>query len=216
MSSVNLDPITVFDKSYPRNFQRRVVETLQELYENSATTTNSVVSTPHSKDLLPYVRRALIEQRLEELAAGDSGLKRRIETNKSGNSHVLIEGPFFTLTVCYANSPKKVVRWAAHRNAGSLENYPLFASNDPCDEPSEAMKFYAVLLHGHRRGYKRELGFAVVRFPNPGFKSYDPDLINLLARFPLVPSIIESDAMEDIPDAIDPKIITDHPNREAQ
>lgn len=213
MSSVNLDPIVIFDQTFPCELQGMMVEVLRSLYGESASATNSIVTGPHNKDLQPHVRRAMIEARLEKVAAGYSEITVRNETNRSGNTHVVIEGPNFILTESFVRSLSKVVRWAAYRNAHSLQNYPLFATIETPDDLQPEMKFNAVLLHGHRPHSKYELSFAVIRFPHPGFKAYLPDLINLLDRFPIVPIASEPDEMENIPDTIEPKILTDRPIR---
>ena len=213
MPCVNLDPIAVFDSSIPRDLQQMWFETLQKLYRSSVDAIETLVKTPHDKDIHAPLRRAFIEEKLERSVIGHRDIQSRIETNRSGNSHVVIDAPNFKVTEAYVKSPNKIVRWASYRDSDSLVNYPLFATIEQKEELSAAMRFNAILLHGSSRRSKRELGFAVIRFPQPGFKSYLPDCINLLDRFSAASHVSEPGATENIPDSIDPKIITDRPVR---
>lgn len=213
MQSHNLDPIAVFDESFPSSFQEAVVELLRMQYAATPDIVRSFARAPHDKDPFPVVRRAMIEGQLEELVTTHDGLTVRPEKNRSGNTHIVVEAPHFILTESYARSPRKIVRWAAYRAADSLVNYPLFAKIDPPDDIQKETKFNAVLLHGYSNQNRDELGFAVIRFPSPGFKSYLPDLINLLDRFPATTQELDLHAMEEIPDAIEPKIRTGMPLR---
>lgn len=212
MSEVLHDPIPLFDECFPKSLQEVFLDILRRKYAEYVSATRSVIREPHDRDVFGDIRRGLIEGEFERSVAGLTALGARIEKNRSSNSHVVIEAGNFILTESFARGPRQVVRWAAFREADSLANYPLFR-NLPPDEISADQKFNAVLLHGHRPGNISELGFAVIRFPKPGFKGYLPDLINLFDRFPLIPSIVEPDAMEEIPDTLEPRIRTDQPDR---
>jgi hypothetical protein len=213
MASFDIDPIQVFDQSFPASLQQATVELLREVYAYSHDTSQVIVQGPHNQDLLPHLRRAIVESRLQSLIQDYPGVQVRIEENRSRNTHIVIEGPNIILTESFARAPSKVVRWAAYRSLDSMQNYPLFRNTEPPDELRPEMKFNAVLLHGHRPNHKNELGFAVIRFPTPGFRKYLRDLINLLDRYPVAPFVPQTDAMEEIPDTIEPKILTDRPIR---
>jgi hypothetical protein len=213
MANVCLDPVRVFDDSLRAVAQRDITDTLRTLYRVAFGVTQSIAGAPHVRDLHPHLRRAQIETKLEVLAANHPGLSARIEKNRSGNSHVVIEAEHIILTESFARSPKKFVRWAAYRDADSLFNYPLFRGVDDADELQPGMRFNAILLHGPSPQKDDELGFAVIRFPRPGASGYLDEMINLLARFPEVIVVSDPNAQEVIPDSIDPKIRIDQPIR---
>jgi hypothetical protein len=214
MSDVVRDPLPLFDQCFPQVFQGEIVGILRRIYVEYPNVTQSIVRQPHDRDILGAIRRAMIEGEFERLGAGYPSITSRIEKNRSGNTHVVAEAQYFVFTESFVRSPTKLVRWAAYRESDSLANYPLFRDVEPADEIHSGLKLNAVLLHGHSRRNQSELGFAVVRFPSPGFRGYLPDVINLIERFPVAPPVVvEPDAMEDIPDELEPKIRTDQPDR---
>jgi hypothetical protein len=213
MATVLLDPIRVFDESFPRDFQEDLVRMLRRLYRDSLSVSRSLASEPHARDLHPQLRRAQIESKLGELAAMHPKLSFRVVKNRSNNSHVVVEGEHIIMTESYSRSPRKFIRWAAYRAADSMNNYPLFRGAESGDELAPGMKFNAILLHGYGPRADDTLGFALVRFPKPEAKTYLDDVINLLERFPETSAPPAAHAMEVIPDTIEPKIRIDQPIR---
>jgi hypothetical protein len=213
MSVVLCDPVARFNQSFPQSLLESIVGVLRRIHAESPSVAQSVARQPHDRDIHGAVRRALVESELECLVADHPPIIARIVTNRSGNTHVVLESQGFIFTESFVRTPTKVVRWAAHREADSFANYPLFKNSESPDAIDPGAKFSAVLLHGHSRRSRSELGFAVVRFPSPGFKGYLPDQINLIERFPIAPPVVEPDAMEEIPDALEPQIRTDQPDR---
>ncbi|WP_165076100.1 hypothetical protein [Paludisphaera rhizosphaerae] len=213
MAAVACDPISVFDKSFSISLQAAALEVVRQMYREAQPLSEQIAKGPHGKDLLPHVRRGGIQTRLEEVACSHEGVQVRTEFNRSGNAHIVIEGPNIILTESFARSKSKVVRPAAFRRNDSMQNYPLLENLEPPDDITTEMKFNAVLLHGYGARGGIDLGFALIRFPSPGFKSYQPEMINLLERFPAGVPISQSYAMEEIPDLLEPKMRSDIPVR---
>ena len=216
MPEVFLDPVLVFDESFPASAQDEFIRALRYLYRDSFGVSSSLVREAHVRDLHPHLRRSQIESRMHELAGRHPDLGVRVERNRSGNTHTVVESRHISLTIAHAKAPSKYIRRAAFRETDAMKNYPLFRAVIPSDALLPGIKFSAILLHGHPPGKPDQLGFAVVRFPKPQSRGYLDDIVDLVSRFPDIragdvtlsaasnPPVV---SVEEIPDSIEPKIL---------
>ncbi len=200
------DPRSLFDVSIPRAVQSDILLALRELYPRSYRDTARLVQPSEIRDLYPFVRRGQIEGAVRSIAE-KHGLSARVETNSSGNTHSVIEGGNFFLTISAVGDPSATIRPAVFRKADALYNQPLFASLAEQDTPADDTTYCAILQHGPFRSKPDQLGHALIIFPTPNGK-LDCN-INLIARFPDAVSVGEPFNEEIIPDSIEPQIRND-------
>ena len=210
MPAASNDPIDLFDESFPLAVQVDMLRALRSLYLSSYRDTNGIVQTDAVRDLYPVVRRAQIEGGIRRVAERH-GLSAEVRTNKSGNTHSVIHGGRFFLTVSAVGEPSALIRPAVFREAGALRNQPLFANLPDEDPPPDDAKYYAILKHGPARSSPDQLGHASIVFPSPSGRSCLDVSINLMTRFPEEKSTSEPFSEEIIPDLIEPRIRTDLP-----
>lgn len=212
MPNTTYDPIALFDSSFSGQVQEDLLRGVAEAYPSSYRITADCMDEPEVRDAWPHVRRGRVEGVLRRVAQR-FGLSVREDTNRSHNRHVVIGGGNFIVTQSVVGEPGLTVRHACFREAEAVNNYPLFADLQDDDPPGEDTKYYAILVHGPSRTDPMQLGFAFIKFPTPGGHFLEVD-IDLMKRYPEViagPATFEEEV---IPDAIEPQIRTDLPEKD--
>jgi len=138
--------------------------------------------TAQAKDLYPYYRRTLIDDRL--LAIGKRfGIEARSVLNTIGNcSHVELEHEGIVLTCSAVESGNAVPREAIFREQlASSSQIELFPESNPVI-PAHP-KLYAILIHNGLSHKTEHPAFLRIAFPDRECKEYIGDAIDLVVRF---------------------------------
>jgi hypothetical protein len=206
------DPVNLFDQSIAPPVQSELLRTIKQLYPVSYRATVDLVRTPEVGDLYPKVRRGIIEGGARSVAE-KHGLSTKIETNRSGNTHTVIQSGNFFLTISQVCDPSDMVRHAAFRAEDALHNHPLFAALTEDEPPESEAQYNAILKHGPDPKNPDQLGYALIVFPKPDGRSCLDISINLMARYDGTVSEPKPFREEIIPETLpDFGIRTDLPN----
>jgi hypothetical protein len=130
--------------------------------------------------LLPHIRRVLLEQKLKEIAL-DSGLRAEVECVNSGaHKYVAVRSGRLVLTASKTTGRNAIPRACAFREQYSDVNEHIDQQNlfPGISEPADAA-LYGIIIHGPNERHKKELAFCCFGFPSPDMEKWAQEPIAL-------------------------------------
>lgn len=186
-------PLTdLFWDSVPRAYLARLLRGMVSLYPQSHDDVFSRRDFPWAVNLLPFERRADVQQLMLDVAeffAGEvNGVATRGETQTNWWYYARVISGSVILTSSSAPHPDHPVRFSEARYQYSRHTYKqrsLFDEDNGGIEIAgpDDCNLYGIMLHGHN-GHYNDLGFATIRFPTPDLKGYYAEQIDLFKEFP--------------------------------
>lgn len=194
IESVNLKRLV--KDEIPFDFFKSFIKDLPIIYKAAYEYADNF-SPPQAKDLLPYIRRAKIDEHLKNVAEGFEPLEHSICLNQARNCHyVKVEAGSITLTANAVNGPSEMVRQAIFRGTLAVSNQ-LLLFPDKYNRP-KGNSYYAVILHGAENFDESRVAFVYLGFPSFDLETY-LTRINLVdyCNIELYPEITE-ESIEDL------------------
>jgi hypothetical protein len=186
-------PLTeLLSNNVPRAYLARLLQGMMSLYPQSHDECFRRREFPWAVNLLPFERRADVQQLMLDVAEffpGEvSGVATQGETQTNWWYYSRVISGSVILTSSSAPNPEHVIRFseARHQYSRHTHRQRSFLDEDTDEIVTagpEDCNLYGILLHGHGGAYK-DLGFAVIRFPTPDLKGYYSERIDLFKEFP--------------------------------
>ena len=170
----------------PEGFLREVLSRLIRCYQIAPEIIEKFLEgEAESSDVLPFVRRALIEEELARLARK---WKLKGDAHPSGGfwHHRRVEAGRVIITQNTAtdeNAPVRVSDYKVRYSKGLFPADEIEAAFGAADV-ADGQTVYALLTHGRAKGAADRLGFAQLRFPKEGCDDFWPEEIDLFKLFP--------------------------------
>jgi hypothetical protein len=177
--------VGLFDLCFPPAFMDATASAVLWCYRRSFAWCNKQLAEEEARDLRPYLRRCMIDDRLRKLAK-EYGLQATAEWNKAKNvHHTKIIGGRVVLTISAVDDPRRLPRRANFRNTYARDNQLLLPGMEDVEPPPDPdAALYAILCHGPSPENPRLPAFANIRFPLPQCTNWAPGRIRLFERFP--------------------------------
>jgi len=179
-------PVELFWQDVPRAFAEDVLRAVLAAYKQSANQCFAEFARPEASNLIPFYRRALLEQDLRNAADRHEGVTAEAVKGESNAwFHTRLVSGQVVLTESAVSDPNEVVRPSQFREmyAAPDNRRYLFPEMEP-EESSEGSLLYGILIHG-RFGQDFTLpAFADIVFPLPDLTGYHPGRIQLFSEFP--------------------------------
>jgi len=172
-SNIQLNELVKDD--IPRQFLFEIVVFLFNTYKSAHLYIKSEFgTTDEAKDLLPYFRRARIEQGIrliaERHAKTNDTIKVRSERNGANNcSHNEIICGRVLITESCVDGPNEMVPYAAFRTTLAKDSQLELAL---CDNNFDGDFYYGIILHGALNPDTNYPSFVRLAFPNRDCKTY--------------------------------------------
>lgn len=180
--------VQIFDKAVPLDFQKACVRSIQQAYDEAYRRTGEdlCLEKEEGHDLLPYLRRTLIERNLKNLARYYQGVHVSTRKNAARNCHHnVIHIGNLMMTISSIDYPSRKVRQAKFRdNYIQMTLFDFLRCQNEEIFPIEGGLCYLIICHGEDIYSKGRLGFVKIVFPDTN-GNYIP-VIDLLSRFPEV------------------------------
>jgi hypothetical protein len=199
----------LFWKHMPRQYLERVLQSLFQCYEAASEHCEHHFAPPEADNVLPFIRRGLIEADLREVAQSFPGITATARRSpESAWNHTLITCGRVALTESTVSHPDEVVRPSLFRQQYSARDNAkyLFPEMQP-NAPAPGSVLYGILIHGKSSEGAHKLGFAKIRFPKENVEGYQPGVIDLFLEFPQIVVAIQrtaesEPAVEQIPEPV--------------
>ena len=184
MAVHSLDHVALFHSEFPDVPLQQIARTILEAYDSAAEYCKSF-SWEERHDLLPQLRRAMIEQHVRFVAERyeKEGMTARPCENASGNHfHNRIEIGRVVLTVHKVDSLEEMVPDAVYRRGYARSwQYDWLRPDEP---PPSDPRVYCFLLHVPDIDYRKPPSSLAIRFPDQYCEQYVGFPIDLYKRFP--------------------------------
>lgn len=184
MAAPLLDHVALFHADFPDDPLKRIIRTIFKAYADAAESSKSF-SPEERHDLLPQLRRALIERNVRfvgERFKKDGVTVRPCQNAGNNHYHNRIESGRVVLTVHKVDSPDEMVRDAVYRRGYAQSwQYDCLRPDEP---PPPDTRLYGLLLHVPDDDYRNPPTSLVVRFPDEYCEQYVGFPIDLYKRFP--------------------------------
>jgi len=174
--------VQLFWRAFPRAFLADVLWLLHESYAKAAYQAYCDHAAPEAENVLPFLRRARIEEHLRIIAKKFSLKAEARRGTASWWNHTLIESGNVSFTQLAAQSPDEIVRWSYERDQYCADNRQQLLFDKRLKVSRKSL--YAILVHGREGKDRAKLGFAMIRFPLPKVAGYYESRIDLLKEFP--------------------------------
>lgn len=126
---------------------------------------------PEARDLLPHLRRAVVEKTVAQVAADCPGVQQSAQLNAGRNCrHREVRAGCILLTTSYTEAPARMVRDAQFRLTLAESNQPYLF--EELDKRLRGNAVYALILHGPHVIEPSTLGFLRLAFPAPDLNGY--------------------------------------------
>jgi hypothetical protein len=133
----------------PTAFFSSIIDTIFQVYRETHDKVFRDYDFPEASVLLPYIRRARIEENIRRIAQEFVELAADVEENSAQNAfHTVIYSATrgTTLTISATKGPRKMVRDARFRETlATTSQLELFSSSQT---PVEGTSLYGIILHG--------------------------------------------------------------------
>lgn len=174
----------------PDEFLRRLLRAVFAAHQVSFASVRAEFQPSEAKNLLPYHRRAKIEEYMRDAAERSGMVAKAIKAPGSGWFHSEVRNGPVVLTASSVQTPCGPVDPSEFRLSLAEEN-PLYLWAEPGDVPAEVPPLYVLLLHGRsvwvtpqdEQKYGGLPGSAYLAYPSAGLQTYLHS-INLFERFP--------------------------------
>lgn len=182
--------VEMFWEGMPRGYMRAVTMGLPDAFRHAYDDTFARREPPEAINLIPFERRANIQELLRSAAEFHDGqvLCEAIQgEDGSPNNwwyYSKTTAGRVIMTSVSAKHPNELVRASESRLQYSANTYRqrfLWKEGEPVRVKNWSV--YALLLVGHEPRNSRELAFAVVRFPLPDYRGYYEQSIDLMREF---------------------------------
>jgi hypothetical protein len=142
-------------------------------------------------NMIPFDRRAGIQRLGRSVASFFPGVVEAATINGEDGtswwSYTKVTAGQVMLTFMAASHPGELVRVSHPRLQYSRSNERfLFEEMEPPPIALAEEPLFGIVLHGIGIENRRDLGFAVIRFPRPDFTGYYYEQIDLFAVFPAI------------------------------
>jgi hypothetical protein len=176
--------IQAFDSSVPMGFQYETVRHFNETYKQAARSCRSQFGKHETHDLLPHLRRAMVERDWRALTNDYSGMTAKVYPNHRLNCfHAELRSGLVVLTESAVDSPDHMVRYAEFRQTRARDCQLSLFLDMGMPSPDPDALLYAILLHGPMAQDPSRMAFIKVAFPSPTLDKYLAS-IDLFKRFP--------------------------------
>ena len=184
---------TIFWEFMPRDYMRRLLRVVADAYSRAeyACISHLELDGPEADNTRWSVRRAFVEGGMRQLATQFPTVHAEVIRGRDCPApnpwnHTLISCGRVLLTQCTVMHPDDIVRPSISREIYSLPNAQKLLF--PELQPRRSKKvgdspLYGILVHGREVGTSAKLGFAFVRFPQPGAAEWYSERINLFSEF---------------------------------
>lgn len=199
----------VLEAELPDGFLRQLTTWMLGVYQTAPEVAERVVEGVEQRDLLPFVRRALVEQTLR-LLGEKWGMKAEAHPSGGFWHHRRVEHGRIVITQNTSAEAESSLRYAEYKHRYS---YGLFSEQElestvAHADVGEGEQVYALLTHGREKGAYDKLGFALFRFPKQGLEDCWPGDFDLFDAFPdVVNRGVEKDVREEIADTAIPELL---------
>lgn len=190
--------LTIFLENMPRDYLAGALRTLFDCYEASEDQCDATFQRSEAVNLIPFYRRAMIEQQLREVAGSFPGIRAEARRSpSSGWNHTLVLSGRAALTENAVGHPDGLVRPSLFRMmyAGKDNQQYLFPEMQPLPSPPDSI-VYGILIHGHSESCVLPC-FAKIVFPREDLQSNLPGEIDLFREFPEIVRARTVGAFED-------------------
>jgi hypothetical protein len=184
---------TMIEQYLPDDFLDRLLRSVFTAHKVSFAHVRAELPLTEARNLLPYYRRAKLEEYLRGAAERSGMHATAVKAPGSGWYHSEVRSGPVVLTASSVQSPCGPVDPSDFRLSLAEENpqYPLWA--EPGDVTNEARPIYVLLLHSRsswasvtdEQKYGGLPGSAYLAYPSAGLETYVHD-INLFDKFPEV------------------------------
>jgi hypothetical protein len=188
MSNQPPELVQFFWNHFPRKYLEQVFRSVFDCYEAAYDHCETHFERAEAGNVLPFVRRAMIEAQLREIARSFPEIAATARRSpESAWNHTLVICGRVALTESTVSQPEENVRPSIFRQQYSARDNVrhLFPEMEP-DEPAPDSMLYGILLHGRSEQGSNILGFARIRFPKENVDGYQPGSIDLFQEFPQV------------------------------
>jgi len=154
----------------PQQFLVDVIIFLRSTYSSVHNYVYSEFNVAVAKDLLPYFRRARIEDGIKPIAERYDRIKVKTERNDANNcSHNVITCDRIVLTLSLVNSPNELIRSANFRHTlAKSSQLELFDDDNKCSGDF----YYGIILHGAPEPDTKFPSFVRLVFPSKSCTRY--------------------------------------------
>jgi hypothetical protein len=174
--------VEIFDESVPRQFLEDTIRCMYGAYREAHDYCLKEYEPSEMHDLLPHVRRAMVERNWRAVAARHPGVSASAWPNSTASSyHTRIRSGRVILTASAVERPGALTRSAEFRNTYARTSQLSFEDADHAS-PTGGESLYAILLHGPDPARIYGPGFVHVGFPAADSSGYVEN-IDLMARF---------------------------------
>jgi hypothetical protein len=159
---------SVLEAEVPEGFFHSVIRSFWAAYEVAHNLAFANHAPPEAHDLLPYLRRAKIEESLRDVASR-SGLLNTYEKNEGKNAwYTQVRTSNCVFTASSVEGPQQMVRSAIFRETlAASAQLSLFSSNE-----EKGKAFYGILLHGPDVLEPSRPAFIRLGFPSKDCKAW--------------------------------------------
>jgi hypothetical protein len=141
------NPVAEFNQHVPEMFLKDVVRGIEESYRAARTARDAYgLGQPHAEWNEPYIRRALIESRMQEVASKYKSLAVDVVfAGRQSSPYVVVKAGPIVLTESMVDGRCQLPREAAFRKQNARFNYGLFSQYE--EELPDDTPIYAILSH---------------------------------------------------------------------
>jgi hypothetical protein len=188
MNNPGSELISFFLNYFPRKYLEQVLRALFDCYEAAYEHCETHFEPPEAANVLPFVRRAMIEAQLREIAQLFPNMTAAArQSPESAWYHTLVMCGRIALTESTVGHPDEVVRPSLFRQQySSRDNIKYLLPEMEPEAPTPDSVLYGILLHGKSHEGAHKLGFAKIRFPKENVEGYQPGIIDLFLEFPQI------------------------------
>jgi hypothetical protein len=176
----------MFWEHVPRAFMESLLRCVFDVYITADDHCGTHFETEEGADIQPFVRRALLEGAIRDVAKGFPSVNAKAVLNATGNwHHTRIICGLVAFTQNALGDPEDVVRPSLFRSmyaARDNQTY-LIPELKPAESPPDSL-LYGILVHGKSEMSRLFPGFADIVFPKPDLESYYDGRIELFKEFP--------------------------------
>jgi hypothetical protein len=176
-------PEQIFDEAFPRQVQRAILRVTTMGFHEAHRSVRQRFDYYAGHDLLPYERRAYVENNLLGLAKRYKLTRPTPQLNKARNSfHVELLSGGCVLTASAVESRGEMVRHAIFRETLARHRQGQLFNQEPDAAPGATL--YGIILYGapDKDDNQSFPGFVVVAFPDRFCERYVSE-VDLMSRF---------------------------------
>lgn len=182
------DYIRVVERAVPPGYLRDTTAIVVKAYQAASESARERFCPEVAHDLVPHLRRALIEEDWLALASRYPGVVAAAAPNRVGSSfHTLVRCGPVVITASKVDSPEDLPRHALFRKTYARRpqlvlDLPGIAAPPEAAAPEDADGLYALLTHGPDERDAGRPAFVRLGIPTPTCSGYVA-VIDLLARY---------------------------------